>query len=1528
MADETVVLGIKVDSTQIEKAGIKLDELKRSASGAEKATDGLTNGYKDLKATLDPVFAVQRQYQSGLKTVREEQKRGNLSLEEATRTTALLTKRYELLTNQINGTGKSFRKLRGAAGNIGFQLQDIAVQAQAGTDAFIIFSQQGSQLASAFGPGGAVLGAVIAVAGALGGVLFNAFNEASGGAKSFGDALSELNKIMIESESGTVTLTDEIVKLAKVSRAAAEIELASGIVKARDAMKSAKDEFSEQLDFTVLRDFGREINLIAGEYDTSINSILNTTVNASELISDEFDISTESATKFVMSLARFRGDSTSENLEGLRSTIRGLITDTDGASDEFISFLSGIAEKAANINVAKERIDAFTKAFNDLNQALKVADEESNKTDKDKLTTVQQMIQALTEESHLLGVKASVTKDLNTQLLIEKASIAKLKESGEALTAAERDALTVLSQIIEKRKEVIKTREDAGKREAAAQKKAIKDANEFYNEVMRLRKENEKLNSTYQQMVDKLDPVGAKFREVARQQKFLIDNQAALRIPDEKLEQLLEALSNTLDTAGEEGSDGFMENFIKGVDGIGDALQSAIMSGDFAGIGNAVGGILANSMANAVQASVGGLAGSVLGGVAGGLIGSAVTGLIDGLMDEFSDPTEARQKSQGAGTILGSIDEKSQSIANSNELIANATGELVGINNNMLTQLSILSGSISDVSARVMQSRQGLSFQAPEMQNLFGGNDIQSGLAGQAIAGSVLDAVLPGLGAILSAGARSRQVDEGIRIIGGQIQDVIDNTVIEGFASFEVRKNFLDDYDRKDRFVALGDEINTQFGQIFSGIVDTVVEGVGVLGVSRDQVMTALDDFLIETQMVSLEGLDAAAQEAAIQSVFSKIFDQVSKEVISDTLPFLEELADGGEGLGETLSRVTTQFLTVKEAAASLGFGFLGTTENLIRASDSLIERLGGLEAFSSAVLSFEKNFLTTEQQLTNQSRRLNDALSAIGEELPETRQGFADLVTGLRHVADVDEEALATLLELGPEAASYYSLLEQSLEDTGDAIEDVVDIVGDLEDAIATAAAAVDSALSGLKASVAAEKAELDKLYRELVKDRKESLADELEIIKESGSDKVDAIKDSEKSILKSLSDEKDAIKDAEKARLKSISDTKDLIKEEEKARLKGNKIALDAARNGLKAITSELDAITSAIAKLQEKSISTEMRRAKAFAMLQKAVATGNLTGAGDAASIASDISQSEFSTGADFRRQVGLTNTLLGQASALGSRQKSTAERSVEALEAQSEAIKQSADDQIKALDAQSEVIKERADQQIDRINDQIDLTKMLADDAIEKAKIETENAITAAREISELELAAMEEDHEASIARLDAIVLEAQNQIDALRGIDSSVKSVEVAVAAFGSAINAERAARQALEQQLAQPEPESPVTATNPYGITLGNIPSISVAPKADQIATFADGGLHGGGLRIVGEEGPELEMTGPSRIINNNDLSKMLSNDEMTAEIKRMREELNRVLMSIARSSGKAAKRLDRWEGDGLPNFREPQEVV
>lgn len=103
---------------------------------------------------------------------------------------------------------KSFARLGAAAakaggggakfqlGNMGAQLQDVAVQAQMGTSALTIFAQQGSQVAGAFGPMGMVVGAGVAVFGALAMAVAKnkeAFDKAVAGADGFVNSLNQLS---------------------------------------------------------------------------------------------------------------------------------------------------------------------------------------------------------------------------------------------------------------------------------------------------------------------------------------------------------------------------------------------------------------------------------------------------------------------------------------------------------------------------------------------------------------------------------------------------------------------------------------------------------------------------------------------------------------------------------------------------------------------------------------------------------------------------------------------------------------------------------------------------------------------------------------------------------------------------------------------------------------------------------------------------------------------------------------------------------------------------------------------------------------------------------------------------------------------------------------------------------------------------------------------------------------------------------------------------------------------------------------
>lgn len=92
--------------------------------------------------------------------------------------------------------------------------------------------------------------------------------------------------------------------------------------------------------------------------------------------------------------------------------------------------------------------------------------------------------------------------------------------------------------------------------------------------------------------------------------------------------------------------------------------------------------------------------------------------------------------------------------------------------------------------------------------------------------------------------------------------------------------------------------------------------------------------------------------------------------------------------------------------------------------------------------------------------------------------------------------------------------------------------------------------------------------------------------------------------------------------------------------------------------------------------------------------------------------------------------------------------------------------------------------------------------------------------------------------------------------------------------------------------------------------------------KNVQTTFYEAGGEYSGGWRVVGERGPELEYTGPSKIYSNAQSKTLLDNTEVVNEIRKLREELNAVNYVIAKSTNKTAKALDRWDVDGLPGER------
>ena len=81
---------------------------------------------------------------------------------------------------------------------------------------------------------------------------------------------------------------------------------------------------------------------------------------------------------------------------------------------------------------------------------------------------------------------------------------------------------------------------------------------------------------------------------------------------------------------------------------------------------------------------------------------------------------------------------------------------------------------------------------------------------------------------------------------------------------------------------------------------------------------------------------------------------------------------------------------------------------------------------------------------------------------------------------------------------------------------------------------------------------------------------------------------------------------------------------------------------------------------------------------------------------------------------------------------------------------------------------------------------------------------------------------------------------------------------------------------------------------------------------------FGRGGTHPGGFRVVGDVGPELEFTGPSELISQPKTRSLFGTDELIAEQRRTQ----RTNEKLQKEMHKLVRIQKRWDGDGIPAER------
>lgn len=304
---------------------------------------------------------------------------------------------FKKLDTQLNATSKVMSSgLRGSVQQAGYQIQDFIVQVQGGQSALVAFSQQGSQLAGAFGPGGAIVGALIALGTVVAGTLISSLNGGKSAMDALKDAAERMNDVISVSTQGIAALSDKYANLARVNATAATllrnqalIEYNQAISKIPKAIGDAADSVLSFGDKAIsalgggyasvegFNDRLKSLNITTDDYSSAMRqaygagmnfrATADTIGNTVGAVASKLGISEEAAFGLTKQLADLSDNPSPQALQTLALRIGDMISSSKNAKPELVELYNkivdlstGASQAAFNFELLKKSTDNLT----------------------------------------------------------------------------------------------------------------------------------------------------------------------------------------------------------------------------------------------------------------------------------------------------------------------------------------------------------------------------------------------------------------------------------------------------------------------------------------------------------------------------------------------------------------------------------------------------------------------------------------------------------------------------------------------------------------------------------------------------------------------------------------------------------------------------------------------------------------------------------------------------------------------------------------------------------------------------------------------------------------------------------------------------------------------------------------------------------------------------------------------------------------------------------------------------------------
>lgn len=432
---------------------------------------------------------------------------------------AELTGRLYDMKNSTEVAGKSTGNFKNALQQSGYQIQDFVVQVQGGQSALVALSQQGSQLISVFGAGGAIAGALLTVSTVIAGSLIASLGNGKNAVDSLKEAIATMDSVVSISSSGVAVYTDKFAQLAKANSAVATLMRQQAQLELQAALSKVSAEVTKaSSDFIGFGD--------------SLVSSLGGGYASVKLFNDymsQLNITTNSWTEAIKQ-ASAAGQAGQTSMNGMIATVGALAGKfqlSDQQAFEFAKQLSDIAKNPSNeklqaLVVTLQRVGEGTSsgaatAREYAKRLLEIATSSADATQR--LRLLKQMTDELTDSQDKALQQAKQTLFIERQTGVEKQKALAWRDAEnqglKAGTQAFRDYYNVRLQTYQQQEKNAQALKDERSAQSAANSEAKKAATEQENIANKLEQLRQKSLLTAEST-----------RELSREQSILAAQQS------------------------------------------------------------------------------------------------------------------------------------------------------------------------------------------------------------------------------------------------------------------------------------------------------------------------------------------------------------------------------------------------------------------------------------------------------------------------------------------------------------------------------------------------------------------------------------------------------------------------------------------------------------------------------------------------------------------------------------------------------------------------------------------------------------------------------------------------------------------------------------------------------------------------------------------------------------------------------------------------------------------------------------------